>query len=219
MSNSRTSSVCSVASESENLDLFGLFLDYEFSAKAAYIAASRLGVNFVENAEDLLLLSTVQLKRLFPEIGLYNRVKKLTDVVRDEIALERCHRSLYVGAEQDLHADPYSSCGYEDPEPEYSASPSYYSHNHEHTVLWNEQIRATSIGANSTTSTSDPEDETPRFAYTSSEARNAFKQANMQAMEPEAAKWMGTRRAIQVIQSVSFLKQTNKAASLMSHTA
>jgi len=36
-----------------------------------------------------------------------------------------------------------------------------------------------------------------------------------QAMEPEAAKWMGTRRAIQVIQSVSFLKQTNKAASLM----
>lgn len=206
----RASSVCSVASEPENLDLFGLFLDYEFSAKAAYIAASRLGVNFVETAEDLLLLSSVQLKRLFPEIGLYNRVKKLTDL----IALERCHRNLITGADHDLHAaDPYSS--YEEPEPEYSSSMSYFSQPQEHTVLWNEQLRASSIGLHSTTSTSETEDETPRFAYTSSEARNAFKQANMQAMEPEAAKWMGTRRAIQVIQSVSFLKQTNKAASLM----
>jgi len=208
------SSVCSLRSEEPgNLDLFGLFLDYNFSAKAAYTAASRLGINFVENAEDLMMLSSVQLKRLFPEIGLFNRVKNLIDV-------ERAHQdalaSLRYGTTPsgDIRAQaqaplPQHSPGgrnafeFNNPIADIGAGGLDFG-----AVLWSDALHSASTTSGSVT---EEESEPVRFAYNTSEARNAFKTANEQALEPEAAKWMGHERAKQVIQSVSFLKQTNKA--------
>jgi len=214
------SSVCSLKSEEPgNLDLFGLFLDYNFSAKAAYTAASRLGINFVENAEDLMMLSSMQLKRLFPEIGLFNRVKNLIEVERahqqqDALTSLRQPEAPCLSSLQHPVLVSAACSGSNHGRGDELDSPwtqyNVLTTSGDNTVLWSEALHSASTTSGSITE--DDENVVPvRFAYTTSEARNAFKTANEQALEPEAAKWMGCSRAKQVIQSVSFLKQTNKA--------
>lgn len=183
-----------------------LFERNAFSSTAARVAAGRCEDHYVETLEDLMMLDEAQLTRMFPEVGLYNRVRGLIQNLRKKAEFfSHPPRDLLAQSNQALlHKNealiPETQTSSPSPSPDHSDS-------------FVEDPMA--IG-NSVTTTLKEKNNAGRVFFKPEEAADLIKQVHeafrhkkkkrMKPIPEGQRKWLGYDRAVKVIKTVSFQK-------------